>query len=290
MMSREKIAAYVPVVTDGYMRFFDRHPDAEIGVLDQSILGRFDYLRKDIRALNPETAALILRGVGRRTRLLGDKALTSFISAPNVYMPRDDVSRELLQDFPDNCVTLEPVFLRWDRDNVNVNIAVTPDRTIELSDDDPVVTALRNEASKSTNWWRQVGAVMLSDGKITATAHNSSMPTPYTSALDGDPRITANRGQGIETSIDIHAEARLIAGLAREGIRTEGMKIAVTTFPCPTCAKLIVESGVDGCYFIEGYAMVDGQQVLEASGVEIVKIVTTDEKLDPLSLKSYPTN
>ncbi len=287
---RETIAGYIPVINDGYLRFFEKHPNAEINVFDESITMQFDYLRKDIRALAPENAALLLRGMGRRTRLIGDRALSSLMGTLNVYLPDDDVSRELIARYPESPAVLEPVFLRWDRVNTKVNLDVTPDRIETFASDDPVMRLLNEEARKSTNWWRRVGAVLLDENGIMSSAHNSSTPTSYTSAIDGDPRITAKRGEAIETSIDIHAEARLIAERARIGISTEGETIVVSTFPCPNCARLIAESGVKSCYYVEGYAMLDGEDILRSAGVELVKVITEPQVPNPLESRPYPSN
>ena len=42
---------------------------------------------------------------------------------------------------------------------------------------------------------------------------------------------------------------------------------------CPPCAKLIAGAGVAKLYFREGYAVLDGEDVLEAAGVEVVRVV-----------------
>ncbi len=288
--SKEIITGYIPVINEGYMRFFERHPTAEIGVFDESILTQFDYLRKDIRALSPETAAFLLRGAGKRTRLIGDRALSTLMHTPGTFMPDDDVSRELVSRFPESSAVLEPVFLRWDRESAKVNVEVEADRVEVFESNDPIVRALFDEAEKSTNWWRRVGAVLFDDSGIVHTAHNSSTPTGYSSAIDGDPRITAKRGEAIDTSIDIHAESRLIAQLARNGVSTEGKKIAVSTFPCPNCAKLIAECGIKACYFMEGYAMLDGEDVLRSADVELVKVIAEPSESNPLEARPYPTS
>jgi dCMP deaminase len=46
----------------------------------------------------------------------------------------------------------------------------------------------------------------------------------------------------------------------------------VTDFPCPPCAKLIAAAGVKRLYFREGYAVLDGESVLEAAGVEVRQV------------------
>ncbi len=286
----ETVVGYFPVFHAGYLELLENHPDAEVAVLGNDVLKeRFGYLRKDIRALSPEQAVSIISGLERTVRLVGELSLAATLSSPRLVMPDDDISHSLATEFEVEPV-FDPVFLRWDRQNSAVNVDVQPDRTVSVDNNDPIIQVLYKSQEKSTNWWRHVAAAVVKNGDIIASAHNSSVPTPFSSAIDSDPRITANRGVSIETSIDMHAEARAIAQLAREGSVSKGTDIFVTTFPCPNCAKLIAESGFKSCYFIEGYAMLDGQSILAANDVEIVKIETEPVKINPSSLKPYPAS
>lgn len=274
---KEFIAAYVPVLHRGYTDLFASYPDAEIGVFDQSMLRHIDYLRKDIRALKPESVVDLLQGLQRPARLLSEQVFSEIVKTQtHLVLPNDDVSKKALNLYPPaypEAVTLEPVFLRWDRENTVTNIDVIPDRVVS-ADEIPnnILEILQNQADQSTSWWRHIGAVVVDKGIIVAASHNTSLPTQYSNYIDSDPRITTLRGQAIETSIDIHAESNLIAEVARHGHALEGTDLYVTTFPCPNCAKLIAASGVTTCYFVEGYAMLDGYDVLKSAGVEIVKI------------------
>jgi dCMP deaminase len=45
----------------------------------------------------------------------------------------------------------------------------------------------------------------------------------------------------------------------------------VTDFPCPPCAKLLAAADIERLYYREGYAVLDGEAVLEAAGVEVVQ-------------------
>ena len=286
----ENIVGYFPVVHRSYLEIIDNHPYATIGVLGADVLRRFDYLRKDIRALEPTTVERILKGLGRQAFLVSEGNLLATMNSPNLIMPDDDVSRTLSAEF-NSFPQLEPVFLRWDRSNVATNLNVEPDRVLELEDNDPIIAVLRQEAAQSSNWWRAVAAAVVEDGNVISLEHNSSVPTEYSSAIDGDPRITSYRGESIEISIDIHAESRLIARHAKEGAPTLGQSIYVTTFPCANCAKLIVEAGFVSCYFIDGYASLDGQSILKAGGVELVKIkVPNYNGEDSNRLRAYPSS
>jgi dCMP deaminase len=70
-----------------------------------------------------------------------------------------------------------------------------------------------------------------------------------------------------------HAEARLIAAAAREGVATDGAVMYVTDFPCPPCAKLIAGAGIRRLYFRSGYAVLDGEDVLREASVEVVQAI-----------------
>lgn len=275
--NNELIGAYVPALHRGYTDLFDRYPEATIGVFDTDILAKFDDTRKDIRALAPEVAVQAIGGLNRSARLLSSKALHDAFNdvSQRLLFADDAISHSLVNEHPNPLaqVSFEPVFLRWDRENVAVNQEVIPDRVVageHIPDD--ILKALSVEREESTNWWRHVSAVIARNSTILAASHNQTLPTDYTSYIESDPRITANRGSAIETSLDIHAESNAIAQLARKGIALEGADIYVSTFPCPNCAKLIATSGIRACYFVEGYAMLDGYSILKSSDIEIVKI------------------
>lgn len=289
-INREVIAGYFPVFHAGYLQLLENHPGAEVAVLGDDILRtRFNYLRKDIRALAPEQAFTVISGLERSTRLIGETGLAAVMASQQLVMPDDDISHALADEFRAQPI-YDPVFLRWDRKNSAVNVEVEPDRTVVIDGEDSVIRSLYESQERSTNWWRHVAAAVVKNGDVISATHNSSMPTPFSSAIDSDPRITTNRGVSIETSIDMHAEARAIAEIAREGHVSHGADIFVTTFPCPNCAKLIAESGIKTCYFIEGYAMLDGQSILQANGVEIVKVDTEPAVINPATLRPYPSN
>ncbi|MEI6850735.1 MAG: deaminase [Candidatus Saccharibacteria bacterium] len=288
--NEELFAGYIPVIQDGYKKAFDRHPDATIGVFGQDILCDFDYLRKDIRALEPEIVRQALIGMGRSAIILSKDTLEEALKKP-IIMPKDDLTRIIKAENPDADITEEPIFLRWDRDNSSEKNDIIPDRIVKLDSDNPILKLINDEISRSPNWWRHVGALIAnSENSIIISGHNSSLPTEYSSSIDGDPRITAKKGESIERSIDIHAEAKIIAEASKQGIKMNGNSIYVSTFPCPNCAKLIALSGIKSCYYVDGYAMLDGQSILKDFGVEIVKLDISLNPEDSRILKQYPTS
>lgn len=286
----EMFIGYFPVIHDGYIKAIDRHPKSIIGILNDETVNSLgiDYIRKDIRALSPEIAKLAIEGLGRQTKIIGKTALDIAMKS-NVVMPYDEISRQIIANYPEANITTEPVFLRWDRDNSSEQSMIEVDEIIDINKDSELVKIIGIEVKKSSNWFRHVGSAIFDNDGILMASHNSPLPTEYSSWIDGDPRITAKKGELIDRSIDIHAEASLIARAAKHGISLEGKSICVSTFPCPNCAKLIALSGINKCYFIDGYAMLDGQSILKNYGVKIIKI-NTDLKVDkPNSLKPYPS-
>lgn len=294
--SERLIAAHVPVIHKGYIDFINSYEDVPIGVFDESVTRQFDYLRKDIRALEPEQAVKALEGFGRSAFLLGRTAIEQFIRNGNrqLIMPHDDITSSLLSLYETDATNViqEPVFLRWDRNNVDTNKIVIPDRVVEMDDFvDTIRLMLSKELDNSTDWWRHVSAALVKNGEILGASHNHGMPTEQSVYIDGDPRITQRRGSNIEASLFVHAESSLIAEMAKKGLSTEGASIFVSTFPCPNCAKLIAATGIDKCYYTEGYAMLDGYDVLKNAGVEVIKIAALDTEPSKKSrLQPYPSS
>lgn len=283
------IAGYMPVIHQGYLDILNRHTVRTVGIFDESITSHFDYLRKDIRAMESDTVARLLSGLGYTALSLSQHDLAQITADTNdLILFDDDVSHAVASTLKDPVahITFESPFLRWDRRNTNANAEVTPDRTVAGLDH--IVTPLFEEAEKSSDWWRQVAAGIIDENRLVLT-HNRAMPHQHTHFIEGDPRITSGRGADIDKSLFIHAEADLIAHMAQEGMSTRGKEIFVTTFPCPNCAKLIAASGIQACYFVEGYATLDGQRVLKSAGVEIIKIESQPDQTDESSRwRPYP--
>jgi dCMP deaminase len=248
---KRAVVAYIPVLHEGYRRFLERHPYPVF------LLPR---LRKDVRALEPELIAAALRSWGRE--ILDEPPGPD----TTLYLPDEDVSHAAVErDFPRHAVLYDTVFLRWDKTKTVQLLQPRPHTTT-----DELAAAAEFEAAQSLDWWRQVGAAILfNDGTIDA-AHNTHHPHPTAPYEQGDPRSNFFQGVHLELSTAEHAEAILIARAARSGRATEGATVYVTDFPCPPCAKLLAGAGVSKLIYRTGYAVLDGQQVLEDAGVEIV--------------------
>jgi len=286
--------AYVPVLHEGYRRFIERHAsERELYLIGPDLYADYRPLAKDIRALPAElaTSAIAAWDICSRVSVLdqaGARELGAHLQADaesraraaRIAMPAEDVSYRVAERFFERCeVIYDTTFLRWDRTKT-AQLLEPQARTstaAEQSGDELLRELARAggaAAARSVDWWRRVGAAMRLSGGETIAAHNEHSPHPLAAYAAGDPRANLHRGIGIELSTATHAEAALIARAAREGRATAGASMFVTDFPCPPCAKLIAGAGIAKLYFVEGYAVLDGEQVLAAAGVEVVRVAT----------------
>jgi dCMP deaminase len=274
----EIAVAYVPVLHEGYRRFTERHARGRrLYLIGPELYADYRPLAKDIRALPADLAASAIDswGVCSEVSVLDlDTAVLLASESPSITLPAEDVSYQVVERFFSRCpVRYDTVFLRWDKSR-SVQL-LHPGAVREVTDDEAladIAGAAELEAGRSIDWWRQVGAaIRYANGEV-ASATNEHWPHPLSPYAAGDPRSNFFKGVNFEISTAAHAEARLIAEAARRGIPTEGSVMYVTDFPCPPCAKLIAMAGVSRLYFRTGYAVLDGQQVLDAAGVEVVSI------------------
>jgi dCMP deaminase len=280
----EVVVAYIPVLHEGYVRFLESHGRGRpLFLIGPELYADYRPLAKDIRCLDAElvASAIAAWGICSEVSVLDEQGAARLaLESPRITLPDEDVSHQVVERHFARCeVRYDSVFLRWDKSR-SVRLlasggaahasASEPVRADEEIAD--IVAAAQAQADTSVDWWRQVGAaIRFADGTIAAAAneHNPHRLSAYTV---GDPRSNFFKGVGLELSTATHAEARLIAQAARDGVATEGAVMYVTDFPCPPCAKLIAGAGAAKLYFREGYAVLDGRDVLEAAGVEIVQV------------------
>jgi dCMP deaminase len=280
----EVVVAYIPVLHEGYVRFLESHGrDRPLFLIGPELYADYRPLAKDVRRIDAElvASAIAAWGICSEVSVFDEQgAMRLAQESPRITLPDEDVSHQVVARYFARCeVRYDSVFLRWDKSrsvrllasggaaDAGARVPVRADE--EIAD---IVAAAQAQADTSVDWWRQVGAaIRFADGTIAAAA-NEHNPHRLSAYAVGDPRSNFFKGVGLELSTATHAEARLIARAARDGVATEGAVMYVTDFPCPPCAKLIADAGVAKLYFREGYAVLDGRDVLEAAGVEIVQV------------------
>jgi dCMP deaminase len=273
----EALVAYVPVLHEGYRRFLAAHgQDRPLYLIGPELHRDYRPLAKDIRALDPRllAPAIAAWSICSPVEVLdvaGAERLAE--QSPTLTLPAEDVSYQIVERFFPRCeVRYDSVFLRWDKTRtaalLRPGAPPAPHQDPQIAE---LEAAAREAAGSSIDWWRQVGAaIRLADGTIRVAA-NQHHPDPRSPYAVGDPRSNFYKGVALELSTAEHAEARLIAAAAREGVSTADAVMYVTDFPCPPCAKLIATAGVQRLYFRSGYAVLDGEDVLRAAGVELLQ-------------------
>jgi dCMP deaminase len=269
--------AYVPVLHEGYRRFLESHARGlPLYVVGRDLYADYRPLAKDIRALDPELVAAAIGswGICSEVRVLTASLAAELAAAgASITMPAEDVSYRIVERFFErNEVLFSSIFLRWDKTKTAQMLEPRPVERVAMGEVSAELRiAAEGAAGGSIDWWRRVGAAMRLVSGETRCVNNFHHPHELSAYVVGDPRSNFFKGVNLELSTVTHAEARLIAEAARDGLSTAGALMYVTDFPCPPCAKLIAAAGISRLYFREGYAVLDGQDVLDAAGVEIVQ-------------------
>ena len=108
---------------------------------------------------------------------------------------------------------------------------------------------------------RQVGALVVKQGMIISDGYNGT-PSGFENICEDET--------GVTKPYVLHAEANAITKLARSNNNSEGATIYITASPCIECAKLIIQSGIKRVVYGEKYRLMDGIELLERAGIEVV--------------------
>lgn len=271
------LVAFVPVLHKGYLELFQQHPE-ELGLLGWDVINDYTSLTRDLRIVDPELMKKSIKALGifQNVRVLSKTDLEQLASSTtNIVMPNEDVSRDLAGKYFAHRVTFASAAIRhrWDQKFVNEENVVAPHRTISRAAADvELMQRAVAQAKNSQDWWRQIGAVLVKNGKVIFENWNRHLPTDFHLGQNGDPRSNFDRGQRPDIYTSVHAEAGIIAKAAKDGVALVGTSIYTTTFPCPNCARLIGEAGIKNVYYQTGYSLLDAENILQGYGVEIILV------------------
>jgi len=273
----DAIVAYVPALHAGYLTFFKKYSQSDLYVLGATLLSLMPRLERDVRALSPEDALRAVRGLNlfSTVSILEKGSARKILSSyKKIILPDEDISRSFVATFlKGRKVSFEKIFLRWDGHSSRVHSKVPPDRVVSTSSKDlRLLRRAAKEATRSPDWWRQIGAVLVKGKKIVLTAYNRHLPSDASLAILGDPRSNFDYGEYPELYTSIHAEADIVAQAARAGMSLKGSELFVTTFPCSNCARLLVRAGVHKVFYSQGYSSLDAEDILKRAGVRIILV------------------
>lgn len=293
------LLAYIPVLHAGYLKLFDEYfarlttqPTTQSPVqttqfhkslylISPELAQEFGPVHKDLHGLDTEIIKKFVESLQLfdQVGIVDTDTLSQLNTTGNtLHIPNEVISREFVKEYLPNChITTSSIFLRWDKENAVAKHQPEAAQIFSEQFEKQFQELANEEGEKSSDWWRQVGAVAvqnLADGnrKIIAQAHNTHLPSEQTPYVEGDGRAQFHKGEEIDKTTAIHAEAKLIAEAAKAGISLAGADLYVTDFPCPTCAKLIAAAGFKRLFYEKGYAVFDGERVLKTVGVKLYKV------------------
>lgn len=136
------------------------------------------------------------------------------------------------------------------------------------------INIAREIASASKCVSKQVGAVIVKDGRILSTGYNGT-PAGYTNcSTHWEGEYTKEHHEWSKT-YEIHAEMNAIIWAARKGISIEGAAIFVTLEPCSECSKNLIAAGIRRIVYEKAYEHTQSDIItkfIEDNGVIIEQI------------------
>lgn len=273
-MKKRVLILSIPVIHKGYTEFFKKiKKDIEhVYIIPEQMIREFSEFKPDIASIDSETISNLLKFFGFKNISILKKDELTTLANQSVMFIKDDISRKLFEKyFEQSDVLWMPVFLRWDRSSIVSTNPTEEEISHDIFDQDMMREAYK-EAEKSSDWWRQVGSVLVRGTEIVLRGYNQGIPNDHSPYQVGAVRDFLKPGELPDLANVIHSEQKIIASAAKEGIPLKGVALYVTHFPCAVCAKLIAFSGIEYCYFGEGSSNLDGKEVLLSAGVKIVQV------------------
>ena len=108
---------------------------------------------------------------------------------------------------------------------------------------------------------RKVGALLVKNKMIISDGYNGT-PSGFENKCEDENNVSK--------AYVLHAEANAITKVARSNNSSNGATLYVTASPCMECSKLIIQSGISRVVYGEKYRIMDGVDLLERAGIEVV--------------------
>ncbi|TSA53210.1 MAG: cytidine deaminase [Planctomycetaceae bacterium] len=127
---------------------------------------------------------------------------------------------------------------------------------------------------RSTCLRRHVGAVLVKDKRILATGYNG-VPTGVRHCVDTGclrEQLGVPSGERHELCRGLHAEQNAIIQAALHGVSTKNAVMYCTNHPCIICSKMIINAGIIGIVYLEGYSDKLSAEMLREAGIKVSKL------------------
>ena len=132
-------------------------------------------------------------------------------------------------------------------------------------------------AYEVANWTsclsRGVGCVITVDRRLVATGYNGAPSgIPSCKELGYCMRKGSPSGENLEQCLATHAEQNALLQAAKFGISVKNGDLYVTTFPCSTCMKMIINAGIKRIFYCESYNSPLSVELAKHANIELINI------------------
>jgi len=132
-------------------------------------------------------------------------------------------------------------------------------------------------SERSTCLRRKVGAVLVKDKRILTTGYNGA-PRGLKHCLEIGclrEKLGIPSSERIEICRGVHAEQNALVQAASFGINVDSATLYCTNQPCITCAKLLVNAGIQEIFVKDSYPDRLARSVLKEAGIKIRRFKPT---------------
>ena len=144
-----------------------------------------------------------------------------------------------------------------------------PGRESRLSMDEIYLRICRDLSQRTNCLRRKIGCLIVRSGQIVASGLNGApkgLPLCGTTGCLRDQMGIA-RGTRAEVCRGVHAEQNAIVGCGLE--KTSGATLYTNSFPCPVCAKLIIQAEIGRVVICGDYPDDEGIKLLRQAGIQV---------------------
>ncbi len=129
-------------------------------------------------------------------------------------------------------------------------------------------------ATRSSCLRRHVGAVIVKNRQILATGYNG-VPRGIAHCEERGclrDELGIPSGERYELCRGLHAEQNAIIQAAYHGIAVSGSELFTTLQPCVTCAKTLINAGIEAVYFRGVFPDELSMEIFKEAGTRLVRM------------------
>ncbi|MBL8047625.1 MAG: cytidine/deoxycytidylate deaminase family protein [Chthonomonas sp.] len=140
-------------------------------------------------------------------------------------------------------------------------------------------------ATRATCPRRSVGAVIVRDRRILCTGYNGA-PRGMSHCPPNGPTHEWPEGCLLAGHCQraLHAEQNALLQAAMIGIPCAGATMYVTCQPCNSCAKMIINAGIERVIYEGDYPDAFSLELFRESGLEVLRYIKGSPELEPVQL------